>query len=348
MSTNGLRLAALALCTATIASGCPGGGTRSGSVSDVRHDFNRVGGGQGFGVPGHDANSPTESSSGVDFSPGFGAPPYSAPTGAAGGASIGFAPGFGSPPGSGAAPGQVPPTTGGPRPGGGSSGGGGQLLSDLTEAQAEQLCEEFEQEIERSFGSDGFARLSCTFTALVESLTVDGNGQQTVNIAACEAAFAACVADSSDSTSVDCDASELLSDAATCDASVAQFESCIRASFAQAAQLIDTFNCRSLTTPQAVQQALAGGGTGNVTECIALQSACPGLVGTGGVVDGGGSGGSGGIDGGGTGGSEPEPPPGGCDDTCFFAGDDECDDGGPDSITSECELGTDCMDCGPR
>src|SRR6056297_2846243 len=32
---------------------------------------------------------------------------------------------------------------------------------------------------------------------------------------------------------------------------------------------------------------------------------------------------------------------GGCTNTCSFAGDGECDDGGPDSLTSACDLGTD-------
>ena len=38
----------------------------------------------------------------------------------------------------------------------------------------------------------------------------------------------------------------------------------------------------------------------------------------------------------------------GCEDTCAFAGDDECDDGGPNSFLAACRLGTDCSDCGSR
>jgi len=37
-----------------------------------------------------------------------------------------------------------------------------------------------------------------------------------------------------------------------------------------------------------------------------------------------------------------------CEDTCIWTGDGDCDDGGADSITSTCDLGTDCTDCGPR
>ncbi|MCA9252623.1 MAG: hypothetical protein R3E58_13920 [Phycisphaerae bacterium] len=38
----------------------------------------------------------------------------------------------------------------------------------------------------------------------------------------------------------------------------------------------------------------------------------------------------------------------GCDNTCEFAFDGQCDDGGPDSDHSLCDLGTDCVDCGAR
>lgn len=37
-----------------------------------------------------------------------------------------------------------------------------------------------------------------------------------------------------------------------------------------------------------------------------------------------------------------------CTDTCQHPGDGDCDDGGPGSIYSLCEYGTDCSDCGPR
>jgi hypothetical protein len=46
---------------------------------------------------------------------------------------------------------------------------------------------------------------------------------------------------------------------------------------------------------------------------------------------------------------DPTPAPAAsCLETCRYAGDGECDDGGPGSLYSVCELGTDCADCGPR
>lgn len=48
---------------------------------------------------------------------------------------------------------------------------------------------------------------------------------------------------------------------------------------------------------------------------------------------------------------QPTPTPSDdtlCTETCMYAADGECDDGGPGSLYSVCELGTDCTDCGAR
>jgi len=37
-----------------------------------------------------------------------------------------------------------------------------------------------------------------------------------------------------------------------------------------------------------------------------------------------------------------------CDDSCTYAGDSDCDDGGPNATFSLCDFGTDCSNCGPR
>ncbi len=55
-------------------------------------------------------------------------------------------------------------------------------------------------------------------------------------------------------------------------------------------------------------------------------------------------------------GSAPAPAPAptpttgaaGCSDTCWWAGDGFCDDGGPGSEYAACDYGTDCTDCGAR
>lgn len=37
-----------------------------------------------------------------------------------------------------------------------------------------------------------------------------------------------------------------------------------------------------------------------------------------------------------------------CENTCIFANDSSCDDGGPGSLNKYCEFATDCADCGER
>lgn len=50
-----------------------------------------------------------------------------------------------------------------------------------------------------------------------------------------------------------------------------------------------------------------------------------------------------------TGDAFPVPTPGAlCTNTCSTANDNECDDGGPNSMYAICALGSDCNDCGPR
>jgi hypothetical protein len=44
----------------------------------------------------------------------------------------------------------------------------------------------------------------------------------------------------------------------------------------------------------------------------------------------------------------PTPPPGLCGETCHSPDDGVCDDGGPGSEHANCNLGTDCTDCGVR
>lgn len=46
--------------------------------------------------------------------------------------------------------------------------------------------------------------------------------------------------------------------------------------------------------------------------------------------------------------SSAPAPTGMCTNTCRTSNDNECDDGGPNSLYSICALGTDCNDCGPR
>ena len=43
-----------------------------------------------------------------------------------------------------------------------------------------------------------------------------------------------------------------------------------------------------------------------------------------------------------------ESPSPTCEETCIYSANRECDDGGPNSVSSLCAYGTDCNDCGAR
>jgi len=343
MSTNRLWLAAWLSVAIGMASACKSGGSSSGTVGSAGRDFNGLGAGPGFGSPGHGASLSGAPSAGIAVTPGLGGPPPASNTasGIAGSAAVGFVPGFGNPSG-GAHSGGVPPTPGVP---GGSSG---RRISDLSESESQQLCSAFAQQVNQAFGNGGIGRLTCTVSAVLQNTQVDANGQETVDPVACQAALDACVArGTDDSSAIECDPDEFRADAQDCDATVSEFQTCISASLARTAQLLGMFNCQTVTDPQAAQDALGANG-GMAPECASLQAQCPDLLddmdeGPGAGAGGGGSGGEAG-----SGGRDAEPPMGGCQNTCFFADDGECDDGGEDSITNACGFATDCGDCGPR
>jgi hypothetical protein len=346
MGTGRLWLAVWLLVSIGTASACKSGGSSSGTVGSAGRDFNGLGAGPGFGSPGHSATpSGSAPGSGIGVTPGFGGPPPASNTasGVAGSSVVGFLPGFGNPSGSAHSGSGVPPTPGAPLPGSSS----GRRISDLSASESQELCSAFAQQVNQALGSGGIGRLTCTFTALFQSAQVDGNGQQTVDRVACQNAVDACIArETDDSGAIQCDPDEFRADSQDCNATVSDFQNCINASLAQTAQLLDTFNCQTVTDPVAAQEALGSSG-GMPAECASLQAACPGLLDD---MDDGGSAGAGGGGSGseaGSGGRDAEPP-GGCENTCFFADDGECDDGGEDSITNACDFATDCGDCGPR
>jgi hypothetical protein len=346
MSGNRLLLAGLTAGLLGVAAGCQSGDGAGGSVGrGGRNDFNGLLGGQGFGTPPFGAAPAGDTNDAIVFTPGFGAPPYSANAGvtAGTGAAV-FTPGFGGPP-SGSA--SVP---------GGSPGSGGRRVSDLTEAEAEELCESLAEQYDGAFGGADGARLSCTFAALAQSTRVDtSTGQQVVDPEACEAALEDCLASGAgDATTFACDPDEFLAGAGSCDASIGEVQACFDAIFSRADELFEGIDCQSGSDPAEVADALSRL-TAAAPPCVALQSACPGLFDMGEPSGGAGTGGSGGTGGGGSGsggsggsGGSQEPPGGRCENTCRWPNDGACDDGGPGSQFGACPFGTDCGDCGPR
>jgi len=203
-------------------------------------------------------------------------------------------------------------------------------IADLMPAEASELCEALDAELSAAVTDDDAQRLSCTLLALFSSLRSDGAGGTLVDRLQCDEAFADCLSSSGSTTATsDCDAASLASAAAGCPTTVGDFADCARGSAQQLARAVDTFNCAAFSNPAVIDAALAG--PMDIPECTSVQTECPALLG-----------------GSPSGGPSGEPPASGCENTCTFRDDAECDDGGPGMVTNFCVLGTDCNDCGPR
>jgi hypothetical protein len=213
-------------------------------------------------------------------------------------------------------------------------------VATLSEPDAVQLCEAIASASEDAFNVNEL----CTFFAAIATITATETEELTIDQAMCEETRDACVADGSLMPMSECTPESASSSLATCTATVGQVEDCLSAQLSLLADVLDIISCTRAPTMQDAQRFE------NFAEpaaCTTLPSTCDDLVVSpdmeGVPVDP-------------TNPTEPteptgptEPPsPTGCDDTCFFANDDECDDGGPDSVTNFCGLGTDCTDCGQR
>jgi hypothetical protein len=216
---------------------------------------------------------------------------------------------------------------------GSGSTGNGMLLADLSASDVEELCGELDAELSASVSEDDFSRLSCTLLALFTSA---GGGQNGVDQAECEQAVADCLSSGLGEveSTMTCDPNALPSAAQGCTTTVEEYSACMHAGVEQIGAALDAFTCETLSDPETAQMAfgMGLGDPSSIPECAGIDEECPGL-----------------LDSTSGGGSMGMPSESGCEDTCEGNnGDDFCDDGGDNSITDFCPLGTDCTDCGPR
>ncbi len=137
-------------------------------------------------------------------------------------------------------------------------------------------------------------------------------------------------------------------DRAECDSMCPSYDETLKACLAAASSCDDMIAC-ALAGCDCDLDSTCSSGCACDTDCAPPLDGGGGYDAGGGGYDAGGGGydaGGGGYDAGG--GGYDAGGGGGCTDTCTYAADGECDDGGPGSSYSVCELGTDCTDCGPR
>jgi hypothetical protein len=220
-----------------------------------------------------------------------------------------------------------------PRPGGNSTGSvpSGSGVSALSDDEISALCEELDARFHSRVSDDDAARFSCNQLGLLSSMKTEPDGTRLIDHAACEETSAQCLLTRTKAGSaVDC---EVLARAvAGCELQVSAFEACFDAHFERIAAAIEQLSCTALSTGDELDAVLATLDDNNVPECAATAEECPALLPSG---DGSGSGPmAAGVD--------------GCDDSCVYARNTSCDDGGDGSAGDTCAFGTDCTDCGPR
>jgi hypothetical protein len=234
-----------------------------------------------------------------------------------------------------------------PRPGAGTSGpstradaGGalpddvsdGDALSSLDGESALAVCDALDARFQAAFGDADAERLACALFGVLFSAVPDGMGGATIDVATCRQWEQECLTGEGGLTSsTQCDTGRFAVAAADCPLSIRDYELCFEAQLATLLDLIDVVSCDATPDPALLDAAARGGDPATVPECEAFVAQCPALV------------------------SSPDEPGGtgtpakdGCDETCEFTADGECDDGGPGSPFGFCPLGTDCVDCGPR
>lgn len=221
-----------------------------------------------------------------------------------------------------------------------------KVLSSITAAEGQTLCNSLVQSTQSVFGNGQLQRFTCTISALPTSIRENASGMPELDRAACEQSVSSCVAEEGTTTvENNCAEADLSTAFADCEATVSELQACLGASLAQMRALIQQVTCSA-----PLSQLMSGSGFEEPVACDAFDMKCPGgLSAIGDATDAlpeidegsagaGGSGGAGGAGGGG----------GGCTETCQDSMDHFCDDGGEDSETDICALGTDCTDCGPR
>jgi hypothetical protein len=238
-------------------------------------------------------------------------------------------------------------------PGSGSSGGAAppalsdvidtglssdQNLSDLSADEAIDLCERFNSQADAVFSDAQLERVACISFGAIAGMDLS-DPSAAFDVAACEQAVDECVASGDGTSMTDSMCDEAAMDLAECDITAGEMEACYNALLSGVAETLGLLSCEAFTDPQTLS-TLEGSMFDSPPQCDVVDERCPALSPNSG--DAGSSGSSG----------EPvfggPPSESGCDDTCVFNNDTECDDGGPGSDTPFCGLGTDCADCGPR
>ncbi len=168
-------------------------------------------------------------------------------------------------------------TSGGAGTGSGEQVPGNTMLSDLDEADATALCEQFAEEIAEIIADDDVARVNCTLDALFIVLAESPDGE--VDVEACEAEADSCIEQGLGEGTTECEVDELVTMTASCEATVTEYLGCNRGLAQQYADALDQFTCEAFADPMAVDDAILALDANKVPACVTLLGKCPELGG---------------------------------------------------------------------
>lgn len=148
-------------------------------------------------------------------------------------------------------------------------------LGEITQAEAESLCNSLSASARDVFGDEELHRFTCTIGALPGSIRQGANGMAEIDRVACEQMVSACLMEEPEETTndTDCGNTQLVASAAGCEATVGELEACLNASLTALRGLLERFNCN---TP--ASELMMGGGFDEPAACETLDMKCPGVL----------------------------------------------------------------------
>ena len=158
-------------------------------------------------------------------------------------------------------------------------------LSDLSDAQLEQVCESFLVAVDEGLAGQT-VRINCTLSSISAATGVSISGQVRFDVAMCEQLVDECVASKSAADAgvpagtkrnVDCATPAATEPQRSCDATVSQYERCYSAIADDLDGVLDAFNCQRAEMALAAQDAMMPVSPKMVPppECAELMQLCP-------------------------------------------------------------------------
>jgi len=146
-----------------------------------------------------------------------------------------------------------------------------KMLSDITAAEGQSLCNSLVQSTQSVFGNGQLERLTCTISALPTSIRQNASGMAELDRAACEQSVSSCIAEDETTTMQNnCAQADLSMAFASCQATVGELQACLGSSLAVMRALIQQVTCSA-----PLSQLTMGSGFEEPVACETFDMKCP-------------------------------------------------------------------------